>query len=580
MLKETKMKKNLFITGLLAATLLLGPIACQNELDVQNPNSPTLLGSVVDEESFVSFIQGTTYGNGFSRGSNWLGNSYFSLPWGYHELLADNVGASAANNQITNIGQPANVDLGNGTTLSNPTSQVNIIRTFNNRAATGAGNNALYYQWAHMYALINACNQILANADRIIYASGSDKPTKVNTIKAWCYWWKGYAYASIGSMYLAGLINNEISPETSLSSKVSRDYVSKEAIIAESDSFFNLAKTTLQAITNNAQYSAMLGSLIPAVCKVGNGGVLTTAEWIRNINTMLARNIVVNKLSPFVNGNPNAVITKTLMTPMTVADWNNVKALTTDGIQPGDKIFTARSTDVGSTTIFSANAGNVAAQTATNASTATFKISERFLQFFKKDNLGVVIDARFANNFSTTSTYTDNYVYSTRYTLRNGGAGEVGVKVLASRTAGAYEVVIAGSWEENALMAAEANIRTGSINDGLILIDQVRVAQGAGLAPLAGSGIALVPALNELVSERRISLIFRGLSFYDNRRWGWSYDRSLGGGVYGQFVRNGGTNYTNAIINYNFLDYWDIPADEIVLNPPSGTSVPVTNTNY
>ncbi|MFN8889560.1 MAG: RagB/SusD family nutrient uptake outer membrane protein, partial [Cyclobacteriaceae bacterium] len=154
------------------------------------------------------------------------------------------------------------------------------------------------------------------------------------------------------------------------------------------------------------------------------------------------------------------------------------------------------------------------------------------------------------------------------------------VKVLASRTAGAYEVVIAGSWEENALMAAEANIRTGSINDGLILIDQVRVAQGAGLAPLAGSGIALVPALNELVSERRISLIFRGLSFYDNRRWGWSYDKSLGGGVFGQFVRNGGTNYTNATVNYNFLDYWDIPADEIVLNPPSGTSVPVTNTNY
>jgi hypothetical protein len=97
---------------------------------------------------------------------------------------------------------------------------------------------------------------------------------------------------------------------------------------------------------------------------------------------------------------------------------------------------------------------------------------------------------------------------------------------------------------------------------------------------LAGSGIALVPALNELVSERRISLIFRGLSFYDNRRWGWSYDKSLGGGVFGQFVRNGGTNYTNATVNYNFLDYWDIPADEIVLNPPSGTSVPVTNTNY
>jgi starch-binding outer membrane protein, SusD/RagB family len=567
------MKKNRLLFGLAVIGLLLGPVACQNELDIQNPNSPTLLGSVVDEEGFISFIQGTTYSNGFSRGANWLGNSYFSLPWGYNELLADNLGASAANNQITNIGQPASVDLGNGTTLTNPTKQVDIVRTFNNRAATGAGNNAMYYQWANMYALNNACNQILANADRIKYTEGSDKATKVNTIKAWCYWWKGYAYSQIGALYVAGVINDEASKDTDLSSKLSKDYVSKDAIIASSNSFFNLAKTTLQGITNTADYSAMLGSMIPGVCQVGNGGVLTTAMWIRNINTMLARNILVNKLSPFVNGNPNATITKSLMTPMTGADWNNVITLTSAGIQTGDKIFTARSTDVGSTTLFSANSGNVAANTATNASTATFKISERFLQYFRAG------DQRFTNNFNTNSTYTDNYVYSTRYTLRNGGLGLAGVKVLASRTAGAYEVVIAGSWEENALMLSEANIRTGSISAGLTLIDEVRAAQGAGLATLSPA-LTLVQALNELVSERRISLIFRGLSFYDNRRWGWSYAKSLGGGVYGQFVRNGGTNYTNASLDYDFLDFWDIPADEIVLNPPSAASVAVTNTNY
>jgi hypothetical protein len=572
------MKKNKLLFGLTVIVLLLGPVACQNELDVQNPNSPTLLGSVVDENGFVSFIQGTTYGNGFSRGSNWLGNSYFSLPWGYHELLADNVGASAANNQITNIGQPASVDLGNGTTLRNPTKQVEIIRAFNNRPSTGAGNNAMFYQWAHMYALNNACNQILANADRIIYSKGSDKATKVNTVKAWCYWWKGYAYASIGSMYVAGVIVDEASKETELASKLTKDYVSKEAIIAQSNSFFNLAKTTLQGIpnANDADYSEMLGEMIPNVCKVGNGGVLTKYEWIRNINTMLARNILVNKLSPFVNNNPSAVITKSLMSPMTLADWNSIIALTssTSGVQPGDKIFTARSSDPSSTTIFAATNGTVAGQTATNASNSTFKIGERFRQYLKAG------DQRFANNFKTNSTYTDNYVYSTRYTLSNGGEGLSGVQVFANRSVGAYEVVIAGSWQENALMLAEANIRTGNINAGLILIDQVRTAQGAGLAPLAGTGLTLVQALNELVSERRLSLVFRGLSFYDNRRWGWSYAKSLGGGVYGQFVRNGGTNYTNASLDYDFLDFWDVPADEIVLNPPSAASVAVTNTNY
>ena len=44
--------------------------------------------------------------------------------------------------------------------------------------------------------------------------------------------------------------------------------------------------------------------------QVGNGGVPTVDMWKRNINTMLARNILVNKLAPFVNGNPAATISK------------------------------------------------------------------------------------------------------------------------------------------------------------------------------------------------------------------------------------------------------------------------------
>jgi len=34
---------------------------------------------------------------------------------------------------------------------------------------------------------------------------------------------------------------------------------------------------------------------------------------------------------------------------------------------------------------------------------------------------------------------------------------------------------------------------------------------------------------------------------------------------------------TKATINYNFIDYWDVPDDETVLNPPSSTSAPVKN---
>gem|GEM_PF-2822388 len=37
------------------------------------------------------------------------------------------------------------------------------------------------------------------------------------------------------------------------------------------------------------------------------------------------------------------------------------------------------------------------------------------------------------------------------------------------------------------------------------------------------------------------------------------------------------THDSNATINYNFLDYWDVPDDETSLNPPSATSAPVKN---
>jgi len=566
------MKKNRYIAKLVIMVLLLVPMACQDQLDVENPNEPTLKGSIIDEDGFASFIQGTTYNNGFSRGANWLGDSYFSLPWGYHELMADNVGASAANNQITNIGQPLYIILDNGTKITNPTTQANIIRTFNNRASTGAGNNALYYQWSNMYALNNACNQILANADRIIYTG--DKPTKVNTIKAWCYWWKGYAYAAIGSMYVAGVIADEVPDPNALITPNDGKYVAKEAIIEASNKYYNLAKTTLQAINNTSDYTAMLSSMIPGIFKIGKGGVLTKDMWIRNINTMLARNILVNKLAPFVNNNPNATISKSLMTTMTSADWDNIISLTSNGAQPTDFIFTARSTGVTSTTIFTATTGTVAAQTAARAVSSTFKISERFLQNFKPG------DKRFENNFNTSSGYVDNYIYTTRYTMISGGAGLPDVKVYANRTPGAYEVIIAGSYEENALMLAEANIRKGNIETGLRLIDEVRVSQGAGIPSVAGTGLNLVASLNELVRERRVSLVFRGLSFYDSRRWGWTYDVSLGGGLYNQFVRYGGVNNTNVQINYNFVDFWDIPADETVLNPPAAGSAPVQNPNY
>jgi hypothetical protein len=539
-------------------------MGCKDQLDIGNPNAPTLSANVNTETGVISLAQGGVYINGFLNGDTWLGNSYFSLPMGYNELMADNVGASASNNQVTTVGQPDYIILDDGTKMTNTSPSVGILRTYNTRAATGAGNNAIHYQWLNMYALNNACNLVLSVVDEIPFTG--DAASKANTIKAWCYWWKGFAYASIGTKYYAGLIVNEYGVS-------SNDYVLHDAILNESNTYFNLAATTLSSISSASDYSEVLVQLIPSHTQVGNGGVPTIDMWKRNINTMLARNILLNKLSPFVNNNPDASITQSSMSGvMTDADWNAVKTLATDGIQESDIIFTGRTT--GTNDFFSATGGTVASLTATNVSTATFKVSERVIQNFKTG------DKRFDNNFNTNNRYSNDYIYTTRYNTVNGGNGIEGVFVYADRDAGEHELIIAGSYEENALMLAEANIRLDDIDAGLSYIDDVRDYFGAGLTAVSGTGLTVSEALSELTKERRVALLFRGLSYYDSRRWGWTYDISKGGGSYGNTIVQGTVVNTNAIINYNFMDYWDVPANESALNPPSESSVAVENPNY
>lgn len=554
--------KNRFVQTIFAATLVLGSFSCKDKLDVGNPNAPTIDANVNTETGLISLAQGGVYINGFYNGDNWLGNSYFSLPWGYSELLADNVSADASNNQVATIGVANYYTLDDGTKVTNGSPNISLIRTYNTRAATGAGNNAIYYQWLNMYALNNACNTVLSLVDKIPFSGNS--AARIATVKAWCYWWKGYAYASIGSQYYSGLIIDEVG-------KTNSNYVLHDAILAKSDEYFKLTATTLDGIASESDYTAILGELIPEFTQVGLGGIPSKAVWKKNINTMMARNILVNKLAPFVNGNPDAKIAKSSTTTMTAADWTSVLTLATAGIQKGDIVFTGRST--ASNPIFTATGGTAAALATGVNTSSTFKVQERFIQNFTTG------DKRFTNNFGTATTYKNNFSYTTRYNQIDGGAGQAGVYVYGSKTVGAYEVIIAGSYEENALMLAEANIRLGNIETGLGYIDAVRTYFGAGVAPVAGTGLTLAGALTQLVKERRVSLIYKGLSFYDNRRWGWTYDITNGGGSYGNtIVTTAGVVNTKAIINYNFLDYWDVPADESVLNPSTG--VATVNPNF
>lgn len=526
--------------------------SCKKELNIENPNSPTL-AQASTETGLVSLAAGSIYVNGFVNGNTWLGTSFFSLEYGYDELLADDVASPDANQNVNVVNLPASVIFTDGTPTVNvnPTSQAANLRVNNTRATKS--QNMFYYEWNSMYQLNNAANQILALAGTVPLSG--DAATKRATLKAWAYWWKGYAYARIGSIYYSGIINNAVGV-------TNPNYVLSAAIIAESNNNLAAASAQLSSISNTATYTTLMAQLLPSFVQTGHGGVPTPAAFIRNINTLEARNLLAN----------------TRTSALTAANWQTIITLATAGIQASDNVFTMRTTNLNG--LIGATSGSVALNTSGPPQNSTFQIQERLVQDFKSG------DQRFAKNFTadTTINQVGGYTFSSRWELLNAALTPrpaINSIQYADNTPGNQEIYIAGSYEENALTLAEAYINTGQVEQGLALIDAVRVYQQAGLATVAGTGLTTAQALEELRKERRIALLFRGTAFYDARRWGVIYDISKGGGRTGCVVLTpDGVLHQNVTINYNFMDYWDVPADEFVLNPPASGSAPIKNPNY
>ncbi len=544
------MKNNKILVGILGVTLSL--TACKKDLDITNVNSPTP-SSAQNENGAVALAQGTIYLNGFYnlKYSDGVYGRFWAGAIGFSEIMGDVIGAEAANAFMNQIGCPNKVTLDNGTVVlnpSNPKTQYELVRYANQNAQ--GGSNTTFYEWAYMYNMIAASNKILELADKTTF-TGTGAATKKATIQAWAYWWKGYAYSRIGSTYYAGIIQNQPTDAVLTNGK----YVSKEAIIAEASSNFDKAVTALGTASSTADYTAMLGKLIPAYLQKGKGGILTVDMWKRNINTMKARNILVNNTKA----------------SMSSSQWSNVLTLANDGIRATDLVFTAR-TDANGSFIESTVADKVG-QAATTGSTNTYKLSERWVQEF------VAGDKRKDQNVITLASVglfnTDRgNSFNTRYSLKYGGNGLAGVYTYANNTIGANEITIAGSYEENELMKAEALIMTGQVDKGAESIDAVRTYQGAGLTAL-GTGLTQAAAYEQLRRERRIALAFKGLSFYDARRWEIiAPDKSRTGAVV--ISSTGGVN-TNATIVYGFLDYWDVPDNELAYNPAEAGSAPTKN---
>lgn len=552
-----KQKRIIYISVLLA---ILFTWSCKRELNVNNPNQPGIEAAGT-ESGFLALAQGTTYLNGFDIikfSDGGLGPTFYTGVVGYHELMGDAAVSDFANAFMNQVGCPDNIVLDDGSTLVNPNSppkQKDLLRSLN--VFSNQGNNPGYYEWAFMYNLLHAVNRALLLSENVPFSGNAD--TKKNTIKAWCYWWKGYAYARLGSMYYAGLINDYGGDITNSNPGTNNNYVSHDALITESNKQLDLAITTLTALTGDADYQAVMTGLIPSIFLVGKGGILTPAMWIRNINTLKARNLLVNKRTSV----------------MAAADWNAILALTNTGIQANDFVFTGRSNANGD--FMTAIDGNLPARLCPQG-TQLYRTSERLIQEYDP------ADKRLANNFAIGTPYVgaggSGISVSTRWHMLNGGAGLPGVIVLGSQTVGAQEVYLVTTYEENELTKAEAMINAGNVEGGLAIIDGLRTLQGAGLAPLAGTGLTQAAANSWVRRERRVELAFRGLSFYDARRWGYIYDGRPGcvvvgpNGVTPQFPLN-----VNATIHFNYLDYWDVPDNDIAFNKPASGSAPTTNPN-
>ncbi|OQP57143.1 hypothetical protein A3860_11305 [Niastella vici] len=537
----------------LLGVLLMVQTGCRKEeLNVENPNSPTP-GSAKTEAGILSLSLGAVYQTGFNGitdtkySGSFLGSSFWFLAPAYHDLMADVVSAEAANNIINQVSVPDYVVMDDGTKISNTAPAKGVVRLNNSR--TKAGSNMFYFEWTWMYYLNNACNLVLETVDNVSFSG--DATTRKNAIKAWAYFWKGYAYSRIGSIYYAGLIKNE-------SAKTNGLYKTSAEIIAEADANYNKAIEALNGITTLTDYNTMVKALIPTQCQTGKGGVLTPTMWIHTINTMKARNILVNKR----------------VKDMTATDWNNILTLVSNGVTSSDLVFTGRSASAGS--FLSATTGSVAAMTIGDPTSTTYKITERLIQEYKTG------DKRLANNFSQVTAYLNQkggFTFSTRYKLLDGGNAMSGVQVVGSKTVGAYELYVAATYEENELMKAEANIKLNNITTGLASVDAVRTYQGAGLTAVSGTITDAAQAYEELRRERRTALLFRNVSLYDSRRWGYLDDIGAGGTgrTNAVVVSSTGVVNTKATINYNFLDYWDVPDDELALNPPTDGSAPVQN---
>jgi len=548
---------------LVPALLLFG--SCKKGiLQLNNPTEPTPNSSLVTEPGIDAFAQGI-YEKwvAFETGDGNL--DFFDIAW----LMEANMGDEDFS-PYSNFGgrYPMNISqitlpLPYNTVINNPSgfaTQLDILEDENSR--TAGDGNSIQYEWDCFYYVNAQANYLLHSLQNPALTFSGDVNTKKQLLTAWAYYWKGYAYSKLGSMYIAALIDD--SPDSTALGLTSNTYMVHDSVISAANRNFETAVSIFSAITEDADYDATFEAIIPSFNLPNK--IITPAMWVRQIRSFEARDYMANHK----------------VASMTATDWQNILNLASQGMQQTDLTLQWGEAPSGINDLSSLGGFifHPLERITVQGGALTF-VSERLIQDIQPG------DNRFTQGFqpypggSVVNVRSRGIQFGTRYgvvDIENGG--------LYGTENYQGTVPIAPTWEETALMIAECNIYLGNTDAGLQLIDQVRASQNAGLPLLAGSGISQDSAISQLHSERRIGLYHHNVAWYDARRWGITAPASQGGGRFGNILVPGtllsATNpppatILSCFINYDFTDYWDVPANELNFNPASASSAPVAN---
>jgi starch-binding outer membrane protein, SusD/RagB family len=533
---------------------MLFTVSCKKEkLNLINPNLPTPAASLTTEEGLKNFALGLVIkplANIPGEGTT----NIMVVAMTNHYVLGDEQFGPYGNWAIRWVNQPDKITLPDARVIRNPNglTQLQQLQGFNSRQA--GERNAFQYEWGWCYYYISQCNTLLKAIENPDVRFSGDAAVKKATLKAWALWWKGYSYSRIGSIYLSGIINDE--PGTGVTNG---NFAGRDAIIAEGNKILDECTGVLNGLTQNADYDEVMTAVVPTFSD--NQKIISPAMWKRQISSYKARNLLANKK----------------VKDMAAADWNQVLTLCNQGLQSADNVFVHGMREDG------INDVNYPVGWHPVVNLGTFSeflfVSERLIQDFKTG------DKRLDKNFYLNpAPYPANIrgrglQFGTRWAVNN---IEDGGGFATNNNLG--KIFIACTYEENELMKAEALIQTNQVEQGLQIIDAVRNYQGAGLAAVAGTGLNKTQALEELRRERRVGLFLRGTAFYDARRWGITAPAAQGGGRANAWVYLPAGTLSNAndqvfpcFIDYNYVDYWDIPQNELDFNVPASGSAPVKN---